>query len=91
MSLTSRTILALSLLLASACGSASPPASDADEASDLTPDAGADAGEPGAPDTTCCRLDNERGERLNYMCGVAVDAAWAEARGYRCWVVTAPR
>lgn len=41
MSLTFRTILALSASLASACGSASPPASDAVEASDLTvtPDA----------------------------------------------------
>ncbi len=44
MSLTFRTILALCCSLASACGGASPPVPDAAEASDLTPDAGADAG-----------------------------------------------
>lgn len=44
MSLTSRPILALCFSLASACGGASPPVPDAAEASDLTPDAGADAG-----------------------------------------------
>jgi hypothetical protein len=48
-----------------------------------------DAG-PAPPLTTCCRLDNERGERLDYKCGetgTAISAAWFEERGYRCWLV----
>lgn len=47
-------------------------------------DAGADSG---ATVTTCCRLDNELGERLNYICGESISVEWAVARGYRCWEV----
>lgn len=65
------------LLIACAC---SAEAQDPPEAA--APDAGAIV-EP----TTCCDLRNERGERLNYMCGEAVNVEWAEARGYRCWLV----
>lgn len=39
------------------------------------------------PLTTCCDLRNDRGERLNYMCGTAINVASATERGYRCWLV----
>lgn len=36
----------------------------------------------------CCRLDNARGERLDYKCSSspAFGTAYLEARGYRCWL-----
>lgn len=82
-------------MLALGCGGVdveSPPSVDAGS----TPgQATTDAGVPGGaaspePVTTCCRLDNERGERLNYMCGqtgVALDVPKLEGQGYRCWLV----
>jgi hypothetical protein len=45
-------------------------------------DAGVDAGTV----TKCCRLDNARGERLDYKCGTAIDTGYLEGRGYRCWL-----
>jgi hypothetical protein len=55
-------------------------------------DAGAQSSPDAEPDsgtklTTCCRLDNELGERLSYMCGESVSVDWAVSRGYRCWTV----
>jgi len=81
------------LALAPGCGGGveSPPSVSADAPGSTTADAGArpDA-EPEAPSTTCCRLDNERGERLDYKCGetgVAIDEPKLEGLGYRCWLV----
>jgi hypothetical protein len=45
---------------------------------DASPDAGAVA------DNWCCVLRNERGERLNFMCGTAINLESVEARGYVC-------
>jgi hypothetical protein len=46
----------------------------------------ADAGRD--PVTRCCRLDNARGERLDYKCsaGEGFDVGYLEGRGYRCWL-----
>lgn len=69
------------------CGSdgSSPPLVDVRAPERLTNDAGADAGEPVMK---CCRLDNARGERLDYKCSSspAFGTAYLEARGYRCWL-----
>ena len=84
------------LLLASALGCGGdvepPPSVAADAPEPTTADAGAspDAGALAPPSTTCCRLDNERGERLDYKCGLtgtAISVEWFEARDYRCWLV----
>lgn len=50
-------------------------------------DAGAPDAAPEGPLTTCCRLDNERGERLNYLCSEQLDVPELEGEGYRCWLV----
>jgi hypothetical protein len=77
-------------LLALGCGGVdveSPPSVDAGSTpGQATTDADVDAGPP-EPVTTCCRLDNERGERLNYMCSLSLDVPKLEGQGYRCWLV----
>lgn len=93
-SLLSTTVLVL-LALASGCadadGASPPTVASVDAPEPLTTDAGArpvDAAPE--PVTTCCRLDNDRGERLDYKCGAtgtAISADWFEERGYRCWLV----
>lgn len=98
-----RAILVGLMVLAAACGGVSEgdealPPEDAGEGEGAgapapgppTNDAGADAGAPVVQSTTCCRLDNERGERLDYKCGAtgaAISTDWFEGRGYRCWLV----
>lgn len=59
-----------------------------DAAPDATPHAAPDAGADAEPVTTCCRLDNDRGERLDYKCSSsgAFDTGYLEGRGYRCWL-----
>ena len=85
-----RSALALVVVhLAPGCGSdagySPPPGADVCRAPEhLTIDAGCDAGVP----MKCCRLDNARGERLDYKCSTALDTVYLEARRYRCWVVT---
>ena len=83
-------VLLLLALLAPGCGGVgveSPPSVDAGSTPGLAPtDAGAvDAGSPDAT-MTCCRLDNERGERLDYKCSAGLNVPWFEGRGYRCWL-----
>jgi hypothetical protein len=85
-----RSLLVLvGVALALGCGGIGvefPPSADAGSAPGLPNDAGpVDA--PAEPVTTCCRLDNERGERLDYKCSTALSVPWFEERGYRCWLV----
>lgn len=84
-----RTLLLLACSLALACGDgeAVPPGPvPMPPGRAPTYDAGApDAG--GASLTTCCRLDNAQGERLDYKCSTALDVDYLEARDYRCWLV----
>lgn len=61
-----------------------PVVTDAGAAADA--DGQADAG-MARPLTTCCRLDNERGERLDYLCSEQLDVPELEGEGYRCWLV----
>lgn len=84
-----RSALVFGLLsTAPGCGSDgySPPPVDVRAPEHLIQDAGADAGRD--PVTRCCRLDNARGERLDYKCsaGAAFDVGYLEGRGYRCWI-----
>lgn len=84
-------MMAIALGCAGSADDGEVPVASADAGSPVQ--APADAGVPDAapePLTTCCRLDNERGERLDYKCGAtgtAISAAWFESRGYRCWLV----
>jgi hypothetical protein len=83
--LMARTNLGIALVVAlAACGGRT-----VDEWTEPVPvaDAGADAAPEAA--TTCCRLDNESGERLDYLCTATatLNIEWAVERGYRCWSV----
>lgn len=63
-----------------------PPSVSVDAPEPFTADAGpADAG--ATPQTTCCRLDNERGERLDYKCSTGLNVERLKEQGYRCWLV----
>ena len=81
------------LLIASALGCAghalTPPAATEDASEPTTTDAGVDvpdAGASAAPQTTCCRLTNERGELVSQNCGTALNVPYYEGRGFRCIV-----
>jgi hypothetical protein len=75
-------------LLAPGCGGIGvepPPSADAGSIPGQATTA--DAGAPAEPLTTCCQLDNERAERLDYKCSTGLNVPWFEGRGYRCWLV----
>ena len=77
---SARVLVVVASLVAAGC-EASPPAG-LPAADEPIADAGRDAA--AASVTTCCRLDNDRGERLDYKCSTALDRGYLEARGYRC-------
>jgi hypothetical protein len=64
-----------------------PPSVSVDAPEPFTADAGAADAADAGPQATCCRLDNERGERLDYKCSTGLNVPWFEERGYRCWLV----
>lgn len=84
---TPRLLVCVALLVAAGC-EAVPPGSGSPAADEPIADAGPDAAP--AP-VTCCRLSNERGERLDFKCSSspAFDVGYLEGRGYRC--VSTPR
>ena len=79
---STRVLVVVASLVAAGCEA--PPPAGLPAADEPIADAGSDA----APElVTCCRLDNDRGERLDYKCSTALDTGYLEARRYRCWLV----